>query len=287
MRLSILIASHNRSQSLSNFLRQLSGQVIPNGLEWEVVIIDNNSSDDTREIVQPFLQQEANRYKYIFEIRGSKSIALNTALEHATGEVFVFTDDDCIPDPYWLANFAREFSGDSALAVVGGRVELFNKQHRPVSIRTSPDRVTVSTIDDLFSLFIGCNMAIHRRVCSENFDPLLGPGARIPAIEDLDLLYRVFRREFKICYVPDVLVYHNHGRTTDLQIEALNRNYVIGRGAFYCKHILRGDSRILRMAYWEVSSLAKAVLKGLRRGKIDPAGQVLWNLLIGVTRRVL
>jgi GT2 family glycosyltransferase len=132
-------------------------------------------------------------------------------------------------------------------------------------------------------------MAVHRRVFStgENFDPRLGPGARIPAIEDLDLLYRVFRRDLKICYVPDVLVYHNHGRTTDLQIEALNRNYVIGRGAFYCKHILRGDSRILRMAYWEVSSLAKAVLKGLRRGKIDPAGQVLWNLLIGVTRRVL
>src|SRR5260370_41635413 len=94
------------------------------------------------------------------------------------------------------------------------------------------------------------------------FDPFLGPGWKIGAVmEDLDLLYRVFREKFKIVYSPDALVYHNHGRTTDAQIQALNHRYVVGRGAFYCKHILVGDLHVLKMAYCEFSSLAKVLIK--------------------------
>jgi glycosyltransferase involved in cell wall biosynthesis len=289
MDLSIVIASHNRSQSLLDFLQQLSHQEVPNGVNWEVLIIDNGSSDGTRAMVAPFIEKDPKRFRYLFEKRPCKSIALNAGIREAAGEVLVFTDDDCVPAPCWLASLAQEFSSDPTVAVVGGRVELFNDQHRPVSIRTSPHKTTISTIDDLFSLFIGCNMAIHRRVFSSivNFDPLLGPGARVPAMEDLDFLYRAYQRNFKISYSPDSVVYHNHGRTTEREIQALNRNYVIGRGSFYCKHILRGDRNILKMAYWETLALSKALLKGLVRGRIDPSGRVLSALLLGAVRRIL
>jgi glycosyltransferase involved in cell wall biosynthesis len=289
MHLSIVIASHNRSESLLDFLRQLSHQVVPKGVDWEVLIVDNGSSDGTEAMVASFVEKDPKRFRYFFEKRPSKSIALNAGVRHAMGEVLVFTDDDCVPDPCWLASLAQEFSSDPSIAVVGGRVELLNDQHRPVSIRTSPHRAIISTVDDLFSLLIGCNMAIHRRVFSSvaNFDPLLGPGARVPAMEDLDFLYRAYQRDFKISYSPDAVVYHNHGRTTEMQIQALNRNYLIGRGAFYCKHILRGDQNILKMAYWETLALSKALLKGLVRGRIDPSGRVLSTLLLGAARRIL
>jgi GT2 family glycosyltransferase len=288
MYFSIVVASHNRCETLLEFLRQLSNQVIPEGLDWEVLIVDNASSDGTRAMVTPLTEKDPQRFRYFFERQACKSLALNHGIGQAKGEVLVFTDDDCVPDPHWLASFAHEFSSDPSMAVVGGRVELFNQEHRPVSIRTSPKRSMVSTVEDLFSLFIGCNMAIHKRVFSagEAFDLHLGPGARVPAMEDLDLLYRVFQRNFKICYSPDAVVYHNHGRTTDQQIHALNRNYVIGRGAFYCKHILRGNPDILKMAYWETSKLGKAWLKGLAQGRIDPAAAVLRTLLLGAARRI-
>lgn len=289
MKLSIVIASYNRSASLRGFMEQLLRQVTPAGVEWEVLILDNNSTDGTKAVIAPLLESDPQRFKYTLERRQGKSLSLNTGIREAAGEVLVFTDDDCIPDHNWLAEIAHEFATDPELAVIGGRVELFDKQDRPVSIRTGRERTLISTTDELFSRLIGCNMAIHRRVFEivSEFDPYLGPGTKLPAMEDLDFLYRVFRAKLKIVYSPEVLVYHNHGRTTDAQIQSLNRCYVIGRGAFYCKHILGGDRNVLKMAYWEFSSLTKGMIKDLFAGrKIQEQGRLLWALLVGAGGRL-
>jgi GT2 family glycosyltransferase len=290
MKLSITIASYNRAESLLKFLQELSRQVVPDNVDWEVVIVDNNSSDGTRSALAPLVEQNPRRYKYLLESRQGKSIALNSGLRAATGEILVFTDDDCIPDPKWLATIAQEFTVDPSLGVLGGRVELFDKQDRPVTIRNFPERTLIESRDQLFLLLIGANMSIRRKVLDAvgEFDPFLGPGSRIGAVmEDLDLLYRVFRKGFKIVYSPDVLVYHNHGRTSDAQIQALNHRYVVGRGAFYCKHILGGDRNVLKMAYWEFSSLTKGMIKDLFAGKkIQEQGRLLWALLVGAGGRL-
>jgi GT2 family glycosyltransferase len=289
MKLSVMIASYNRAESLLEFLQELSHQVVPDGVTWEAVIVDNNSTDGTKSAIASLIEKNPQRNKYLLEGRQGKSIALNTGIREAAGDVLVFTDDDCIPDPNWLAAIAREFASDPELAVIGGRVELFDKLDKPVSIRTGRERTLISTTDELFSRLIGCNMAIHRRVFDvvTGFDPYLGPGTKLSAMEDLDFLYRVFRAKLKIVYSPEVLVFHNHGRTTDAQIQALNRCYVVGRGAFYCKHILGGDRNVLKMAYWEFSSLTKGMIKDLFAGKkIQEQGRLLWALLVGAGGRL-
>jgi GT2 family glycosyltransferase len=290
MKLSIVIASYNRAQGLVAFLCELSRQRVTNGVEWEAVIVDNNSSDGTRLAIAPLLSAHPQKFKYLFEGRQGKSLALNAGIAEAKGEVFVFTDDDCVPDPDWLAAIAREFSADPSLGALGGRVELFSEEDRPVSIRTSRERTLVSSRDQLLSLLIGCNMAIRRSALEVvgGFDPFLGPGTRLPAMEDLDLLYRIFRKGLKIIYSPDALVLHNHGRTSDEQIQALNRGYVVGRGAFYCKHVLTGDVDVLRMAYWEVSSLARKLLKTFfTTEKQNGQAGFLWALFVGGVRRLV
>ena len=290
MKLSIVIASYNRAQGLVAFLCELSRQRVTNGVEWEAVIVDNNSNDGTRLAIAPLLSAHPQKFKYLFEGRQGKSLALNAGIAEAKGEVFVFTDDDCVPDPDWLAAIAREFSADPSLGALGGRVELFSEEDRPVSIRTSRERTLVSSRDQLLSLLIGCNMAIRRSALEVvgGFDPFLGPGTRLPAMEDLDLLYRIFRKGLKIIYSPDALVLHNHGRTSDEQIQALNRGYVVGRGAFYCKHVLTGDVDVLRMAYWEVSSLARKLLKTFfTTEKQNGQAGFLWALFVGGVRRLV
>jgi hypothetical protein len=290
MKLSIIIASYNHAQSLHKFLQELSNQVVPEGVQWEVVVVDNNSTDATKELIAGFVEENPQRFKHLHENRQGKSHALNTGVRAATGDILVFTDDDCIPDPYWVAAIAREFASDSSLGILGGRVELFDKQDRPVTIRNFPERTVISSRDQLFLFLIGANMSIRRTVLGVvgEFDPFLGPGSRIGAVmEDLDLLYRAFREKFKIIYSPDVLVYHNHGRTTEAQIQALNHRYVVGRGAFYCKHILAGDRNVLKMAYWEVSSLSKSLLKDLFAGReFKEQRRLLWALLVGATGRL-
>jgi GT2 family glycosyltransferase len=290
MKLSIVIASYNRAQGLVAFLCELSRQRVTNGVEWEAVIVDNNSNDGTRLAIAPLLSAHPQKFKYLFEGRQGKSLALNAGIAEAQGEVFVFTDDDCVPDPDWLTAIAREFSADPSLGALGGRVELFSEEDRPVSIRTSRERTLVSSRDQLLSLLIGCNMAIRRSALEVvgGFDPFLGPGTRLPAMEDLDLLYRIFRKGLKIIYSPDALVLHNHGRTSDEQIQALNRGYVVGRGAFYCKHVLTGDVDVLRMAYWEVSSLARKLLKTFfTTEKQNGQAGFLWALFVGGVRRLV
>ena len=58
-------------------------------------------------------------------------------------------------------------------------------------------------------------------------------------------------------YSPEPLVYHHHGRKTASDVSRLNRQYIIGRGAFYAKHIARGDRTVLRLAYWKALNTVK------------------------------
>jgi hypothetical protein len=289
MKISVIIASYNRSQNLVRFLGEIENQVVPVGSDWEVIIVDNNSTDGTREQVASFVDRDPRRFKYLHESRQGKSDSLNRGIRQATGDIFAFTDDDCIPNPDWLASILGEFNSDPSLDVVGGRVELYNNQDRPVSIRTCPDRTRISTYGQLFALLIGCNMAARRRVFEsvQGFDPLLGPGKRTLALEDMDFLYRAYRRGFKMIYAPEILLYHNHGRRNDNEIESLSHAYVLGRGAFYCKHILKRDKDILKMAYWEVSSLSKGMIRELRAGdKLNGYSRLLWALFLGAGYRL-
>ena len=127
-------------------------------------------------------------------------------------------------------------------------------------------------------------MAFRREVYERigGLDTRFGPGARIPAAEDADFIYRAYKAGFKLAYCPEVLVYHDHGRNTDVQVRQLNRGYVIGRGAFYCKHILAGDRAILKCAYWEVNHLFGRLSSNLFRGRsAADESRMLWHLLLG------
>jgi len=80
--------------------------------------------------------------------------------------------------------------------------------------------------------------------------------------------------------VPDVLIYHDHGRRTEGEREKLMRLYLIGRGAFYMKYGLRGDGRVIRMAYWESLNLLKDFLKTMGKGRWDGNALRLLGYLI-------
>jgi GT2 family glycosyltransferase len=290
MELNVIIATYNRESCLRAFLSVLNRQVCPETLNWKLIVVDNNSSDATRQVVAEFSANAPDRFQYIFEPRQGKSIALNAGVRIATGDILVFTDDDCIPDPYWLANIASEFTKDETLAVLGGRVELYNKSDRPVTIRDFPDRALIDTSDKLFLYLVGANMAVRRPVFDlvGNFDPFLGPGSRLGAVmEDLDFLYRAFRQGLKMLYSPEVRLFHNHGRTSDEQIHSLNHKYVVGRGAFYCKHVCGRDRNVLKMAYWEVRSQLKSFCLHLFRGKkVEEELRILSALTIGAVGRL-
>ena len=288
VRVSVILCTYNRSESVGRALGSMESLVIPAAITWELIVVDNNSDDDTRNTVEAFKRNSGLPIEYLLEKNQGKSYALNAGIKAAEGDIVAFTDDDCIVDNSWLATVVREFQSDPSLSVVGGRVELYDKRDYPVSIRTFRDRIRLTSTAQLFSLIIGCNMAVRRTIFEQvgDFDVRFGPGTAI-VVDDVDFIFRAFKRGLKIVYAPNVLLYHNHGRRTDEQVRALNRSYVIGRGGFYCKHILSGDWDVLKMAYWEIRSLIKSLLKNLAQGmSVKEQKAFLAYLCTGAVRRL-
>ena len=86
MDLSVIICTYNRSQSLCSTLECLECMIVPEGVNWEVLVVDNNSKDKTRELVEKFSRRGTLNLKYLFEAKQGKSYALNRGIESAKGK---------------------------------------------------------------------------------------------------------------------------------------------------------------------------------------------------------
>lgn len=264
---SVLLSTRNRCDKLRSFLDAMKANGSSGLTPTEVLIVDNNSSDATKEVVGQYTSLENPVFRYLLEGKAGKSRALNAALREARGEIIAFTDDDCIPSPDWVEHIVREFDSDRELSVLGGRVELYDEKDLRQAILLSNCRRHVTSAWEICATpaIIGANMAFRKAVlkATGGFDPLLGPGTRCEAAEDVDLVYRSLRKNFKIAYSPEVIVLHNHGRKTELDENQTSHAYALGRGAFYAKNILRCDFHILRIAFKELCDLIKTLTKGV------------------------
>lgn len=137
MRYTILIATYNRAEYLRDTLRDLARQQSPD--PWEVVIVDNNSTDTTRAVVE----QEARTFpvdlRYIFEPVQGKPAALNTGLAASRGEIICFIDDDMRAEPDWLRLTGEAFDRFGC-DYVGGKVLPIWEGPRPAWLSAKPSR---------------------------------------------------------------------------------------------------------------------------------------------------
>jgi len=283
--ISVIVCTYNRSDSLKKTLWSLANMSIPADLIWELVVVDNNSYDNTKEVIECFIETSGLPVRYVFERKQGHSYARNRGVREAKSDIIAFTDDDCIADKYWVSHIVDEFLSDPSLSVLGGRVELYNQEDRPITIITHKERMHIMFYQQIFSHMVGCNMAFVRRVFDESgyFDTRFGAGTKIPCVEDWDFIYRSYKNGYKTVYSPNVLIYHNHGRRTDNQVNLLIKGYTIGRWAFYCKHAMRGDIDIARTAYMEIYWLFVGITKHLLMQKsIDRQKRAIRAILLGV-----
>ena len=96
-------------------------QNYPNG-KYEIVIADNNSTDNTKDILEKWIKNSNVPIKYILEPRQGVHYARNTAAKHADGEILYFTDDDMIADKNLLSEIIKPFIMDENVATATGRV---------------------------------------------------------------------------------------------------------------------------------------------------------------------
>jgi glycosyltransferase involved in cell wall biosynthesis len=218
MDITIILCTFNRCESLPTALNSVAASRLPANVEWEVLVVDNNSCDKTRSIVEEFAKRFPGRIRYLFEAQQGKSFALNSGIRKASGSVIAFLDDDVTVEPDWLHKLTANLFG-SAWGGAGGKIVLQWPAHIPNWLSTEgpyarhgfPGFDLGPVAKELDGPPFGCNMAFRKEMFEKygNFRTDLGPTpvSQIRA-EDTEFGRRVLAAGERLRYEPDAIVYH-------------------------------------------------------------------------------
>jgi len=127
--ISVAICTFNRAPLLRKCLEGLTEQTI-NQARMEILVVDNNSSDDTHAVAGEFSDQLPN-IKYVFEEKQGLSRARNRGISEASAPIIVYIDDDAIPYPDWAERLIEAFEAFPDCAIIGGESEPMFEMERP------------------------------------------------------------------------------------------------------------------------------------------------------------
>jgi GT2 family glycosyltransferase len=144
------------------------------------------------------------------------------AVRVSKGDLLAFTDDDCRLHPEYVNHLLRHDAADTELVLRGGRIELGDPTDLPYTINTSPTpkrwHISVNSTrhDCIAGELNGCNMAMRRALVERlgPFDENFGPGSRMGSGDDAEYFFRAYAARVILEYVPDMVVFHHHGRKT-------------------------------------------------------------------------
>lgn len=235
--MSVVICTHNRAEYLRRALKAICRQSLPPN-RYEVVVIDNNSSDSTAALVQEIMGVNRN-VRYAFEARAGVSHARNRGVQEAGGRYIGFTDDDAIADRHWLSNALRCFQEVSPTPrVVGGPIYPLFPEGRPSWF--SPARVAHTWGEGVRFLregehFYGGNMFFDRDLLRNvvSFNPEFGVAAdKLRYGDDVEIFDQLWRRlgdQTRAFYSPTVYVHHMWPRSRTTASYVLKRAFAGGQ----------------------------------------------------------
>jgi len=216
--ITVILCTYNRDVALGKALESVAAQKVLDSVAWEVLVVDNNSKDQTRAVVEDFCRRYPGRFRYLFEPRPGKSYALNAGIREARGQVLAFIDDDVTAEPDWLQNLTFGLhSGEWAGA--GGRILPPGDFSPPrwLSLKYRHWLGTLALFDlgtqpgNLTEPPFGTNMA-YRREVFERYDAFrldLGPrpDSEIRG-EDTEFGARILAAGLRLRYEPAAVVHH-------------------------------------------------------------------------------
>ena len=221
----VLIATYNRCALLDETLQSLRGLRLRSERSWDAIVVDNNSTDATRAVVERHARDFPVPLRYVFEARQGRSSALNTGIATTGATIVAMTDDDVRVDPGWLeAACDALLTGPAELAYAGGPVVPIWESAPPpwldltrgdlwgtIAIQDHGDRGFV--YEDARRVPLGANMAARRSLFSAvgDFRSDLGRtnGRLVLGQEVPELLARARAAGFRGAYLPAMRIHHH------------------------------------------------------------------------------
>jgi len=218
----VILCTCNRGPVLAKALEKVCASEMPWSVDWEVLVVDNNSSDRTREKVEEVSRKFPGRIRYLFEPQGGKSYALNAGIRESRGEILAFMDDDVMVVPNWLNNLTTDLHG-KGWAGTGGRTLPAQSVSLPRWLALDGPYALGGILAAMFDLGeepieldrapYGANMAFRKEMFAKygGFRTDLGPSPNrnIPRPnEDTEFGRRLMAGGERIRYEPTAIAYH-------------------------------------------------------------------------------
>lgn len=222
--ISVVIPAYNAQEKLGACLDALGRQTLPRE-EYEIIVVDDGSTDGTREIVA---EQDV---VLLCQRHQGAAAARNAGARRARGEIILFTDADCIPEPNWIRAMTAPFA-DKDVMGVSGRICTFQKGLVPRFIQLEYDNRYENIARHAYIDFISTATGAYRRgVFLQNGgfrEDLLGA-------EDAELSFRLANAGYKMVFAPQAIVYHPHPESI-LEYARRKCHYGYWRTVVYQKH---------------------------------------------------
>lgn len=216
--ISIVICTYNNAESLAITLQQIIAQEISQAELIELIVVDNNSSHQTSQILKSI---ETNKfiYRHYFEPRQGVSHARNTGFENAQGKYILYTDDDADIPQYWLEKYLKKIATSDADCMFG-KISIIWDMPQPWWYDKDRHQGLFAALDygdkDLHIRtkrhpFFSKNVCIKKSCLIEigGFDPTLGrKGNVLTGGEEILAYYRLIEAKKDVYYYPDIVVGH-------------------------------------------------------------------------------
>lgn len=205
MKFSIIIPAYNSEKTVDLCLQALLSQSVPREL-YEIILVDDGSTDATAEIVQPY------PVIYHYQKNTGPAAARNQGVELAKGEIVLFTDSDCVPDHCWIQEMASPFIKNPKISGVKGA---YKTKQRGLTARFAQaefeDRFTLLEKSAFIDMVDTYSAAFKREVFLKagGFDP----SFPVANNEDTELSYRLVSAGHLFVFNPSAFVYHTHPDT--------------------------------------------------------------------------
>lgn len=278
MTCSIIICTRNRAEMLEKTLLAFQRVVVPQDMQVEMIIVDNGSSDCTKEVIQSAKHPFMAIRQLTVPLPG-KSRGLNAAIASAEGEVLLFTDDDVEPDGDWIEKMARPLFSMRCDAV-SGTISLGEELRRPWLTSYHGVFLAWTTPAENSPDLIGASMGIRRSVFDVigPFDENLGPGAS--GFGEEGLLCKQMRETGMVIFpVNDTHVVHHPDPSRLLRKSWLATAESVGKSEAYVMH--HWEHRGIRFPLIRQKFLwLKLVLRRFLNGSpsLESEGCQIWEL---------
>ncbi len=266
---SVVVCTRNRAAYLSDMVASLRAQDYPPDA-YEIIVVDNASTDNTRQVVDELNCLGGKRIRYIQEPTVGLLWARNTGAQVAQGNIIAYADDDAIAEENWLTSLCEVYEADDEVACVGGKIQVLWPNSRPdwlpKELETNYGALDLG--DEIRTLDYplhpnGGNFSVRRDVLVRLGGFAVGLGLFLYN-DEKELCYRIWKSGGKIVYAPKAIIYHK------VLPERVNRTFVLKRGYW------QGISN----AIFE-QSIAPVDRRSLfRRGLVELKGALLTTLVM-------